>query len=324
MSHINLMVNVMPKYRCTFAFTILFHLLLFMGLAAHDFSAYSDLRAIKYNEASTRKASLHYCSKAVINGKHYMSNVVFTNILILILITTIIVTWTYSLLLCCGDIHPHPGHVSSTSTISIDSSLSNSSCSMTDNLNLSHHLSFVHYNVQSISSKLDIIYSELLDFDILAFSETWLNPDIPTDDLLLDSFNKPERKDRPADSHGGVMVYVKEGLHYKRTQDLEPNRTECILIELINKTKHVLFGVFYRPPNSDTAYFSSIEDSFHLATDISINDIIITGDFNFNVLNAQHSRKIEALFLESLSLQNPKFNVTNDTFGSMIVLIMIT
>ena len=184
-----------------------------------------------------------------------MSNVVFTNILLLHLITTIIATLTYSLLLCCGDIHPHPGPVSSTSNISIDSSLSNSSSSMTDNLNLSHHLSFVHYNVQSISSKLDIIYSELLDFDILAFSETWLNPDISTDDLLLDSFNKPERKDRPADSHGGVMVYVKEGLHYKRRHDLEPNRTECIWIELINKTRHVLFWAFYRPPNSDYIFF---------------------------------------------------------------------
>ena len=53
--------------------------------------------------------------------------------------------------------------------------------------------------------------------------------------------------------------------------------------------------VFYRPPNSDSTYFSSIEDSFHLGTDTFINDIIITWDFNFNVLNAQHSRKIEAL-----------------------------
>ena len=225
-----------------------------MGLQAHDFSAYSFLRAIKDNEASTRKASLHYCSKAVIKGKHYMSNVVFTNILILLLITAISGTWTYSLLLCRCVIHPHPP-VSSTSTLSIDSSMSNSSCSMTDNLNRSHHLSFVHYNVQSISSKLNIIYSELLDFDILAFSETWLSPDIPTHDLLLDSFNKPERKDRPADSHGGVMDYVKEGLHYKRRQDHEPSRTECIWIERINKTKHVLFGVFYRPPNSDNIFF---------------------------------------------------------------------
>ena len=152
-----------------------------MGLQAHAFSAYSILRTIKYNEASTCKASFHYCSKAAINGKHYMSNVVFTNILILLLITTIIATSTNSLLLCCGDKHPHPGPVSSTSTLSIASSMSNSSCSTADYLNLSHHLSFVHYNVQSISSKLDIIYSELLDFDLLAFSETWLSTDIPTE-----------------------------------------------------------------------------------------------------------------------------------------------
>ena len=157
MSHINLMVNVMPKYRCTFTFTILFRLLLFMGLQAHDFSAYSSLRAIKYNETSTRKASLHYCNKAIINGKHYMSNVVFTNILISLFITTIIATWTYSLLLCCGDIHPHPGPVSSTSTISIDSSLSNSSCSMSDNLNLSHHLSYLLYTTMYKAHHLNLI-----------------------------------------------------------------------------------------------------------------------------------------------------------------------
>ena len=59
--------------------------------------------------------------------------------------------------------------------------------------------------------------------------------------------------------------------------------------------KHALFGVSYRPPNSDSTFFSSIKDSFHLATDTGINDILITGDSNLNVLNAQLSRKIEAL-----------------------------
>ena len=42
-------------------------------------------------------------------------------------------------------------------------------------------------------------------------------------------------------------------------------------------------------------FFSSIEDPFHLATDACINGIIITGDFNLNILNARLSRKIEAL-----------------------------
>ena len=35
-----------------------------------------------------------------------------------------------------------------------------------------------------------------------------------------------------------------------------------------------------------------IEDSISLATDTGVNDIIITGDFNFNMSNPQLSRKI--------------------------------
>ena len=74
-----------------------------------------------------------------------------------------------------------------------------------------------------------------------------------------------------------------------------PRETECIWIELINKHKHVLFGVFYRSSNSDSLYYSTTEDSLHLAVDTDINDIIVTGDFNYNMLNSQSSRKIEEL-----------------------------
>ena len=35
-------------------------------------------------------------------------------------------------------------------------------------LDLSHNLSFVHYNVQSVYSKLDLLEAELIEFDILA------------------------------------------------------------------------------------------------------------------------------------------------------------
>ena len=76
-------------------------------------------------------------------------------------------------------------------------------------MNLSRHLSFVQYNVQSIITKLDILYTELHAFDILAFSETWLNPTVSNDDLILQSFKEHERKDRAGDSLGGVMLYLK-------------------------------------------------------------------------------------------------------------------
>ena len=105
-------------------------------------------------------------------------------------------------------------------------------------------MSFVQYNVQSIINRLDVLQTELFEFDILAFSETWLNQSVSTDDLLFQSFNRPERKDRVEDSHGGVMIYVKEGLHYKRRDDLEIRGIECIWIEVANHNKQILFALF--------------------------------------------------------------------------------
>ena len=69
---------------------------------------------------------------------------------------------------------------------------------------LANHLSFVHYNVQSLAPKLrDTLAAELMDFDILAFSETWLNESTLSEDLLIESFSQPQRKDRV-----GVIIYV--------------------------------------------------------------------------------------------------------------------
>ena len=120
-----------------------------------------------------------------------------------------------------------------------------------------------------------------------------------TSELLLHSFNTPERKDREHDSHGGVMIYVKDCLHYKRRVDLESRNIESIWIELTNNHKRILFGLFYRPPNSDSNYFSDIEDSVALAVESpGISEIIITGDFNLNVLHPQTARKINSICTE--------------------------
>ncbi|KAH3785308.1 hypothetical protein DPMN_163393 [Dreissena polymorpha] len=60
---------------------------------------------------------------------------------------------------------------------------------------------------------MDIITAELSCFDFLSFSETWPNNSIVTDELLIPSYQTPERKDRTQDSHGGVMLYVKDFIH---------------------------------------------------------------------------------------------------------------
>lgn len=92
------------------------------------------------------------------------------------------------------------------------------------------------------------------------------------------------------------MIYVKDFLHYKRRTDLEHRNIENIWIEITNNHKRILFGLFYRPPNSDSNYFSDIEDSIALAVDSpGVSEIIITGDFNLNILNPQTARKINMI-----------------------------
>ena len=209
------------------------------------------------------------------------------------LITAIFAAWLFMHLQLSGDVHPNPGpaivHSSS------DSSISSGTESTTSAFDFSNHLSVIHYNVQSIKPKLDIIYSELHGFDILTFSETWLSSTTSSTDLYFPSFHPPERKDRPGDSHGGVIVYVKETIFYKRRMDLELNGVECIWIELTLKHKKVLLGTFYRPPNVSAVYNNVIEDSVSLACNSGIKDIIITGDFNFNCFNALSARNIDSM-----------------------------
>ena len=107
-------------------------------------------------------------------------------------------------------------------------------------LNQNHHLSFVHYNVQSLLPKIDLLQAELHNFDIIALTETWLHAGIDTEELMLRPFNPPERKDRQTERHGGVILYIKEGINYRRGHGLETGRVECIWIETTNRHKHIL------------------------------------------------------------------------------------
>ncbi len=242
--------------------------------------------------ANDKLISIPHLQRKIAISDKYLDTIRFTTycLSLLFVITLQLLLGIIVLIIRSGDVHPNPGPTSS-----FDRGSSSSSSSSHATLDISNHISFVHYNVQSIALKLEVLFAELCDFDILAFSETWLNPSVIPSDLLFDSFQPPERKDRTGDSHGGVILYIKDNIHYKRRSDLEIIGIECIWIELVLLTKHILFGVYYRPPNTNALQHSRIVDSIHLAVDTGISDIIITGDFNINMSNSEQSRKINSL-----------------------------
>ena len=150
----------------------------------------------------------------------------------------------------------------------------------------------MNYNFQSLSHKLDIIEPELSNFDLVSLTETWLNERVLTQDLAFNNYRLPFRRDRVGDSHGGIVVYVKENIPCKTRNDLEVNTIECIWLELNINNKKILVGTFYRPPNSTPLILADIDNLIGLAIDTGIQDVLILGDFNLHFLNIQSKSKI--------------------------------
>ena len=173
------------------------------------------------------------------------NNTTFTIHCLTLLFVSNVTTSLFILLLCAGNIQPNPSPLSlaSSSGRSFSSTGSNDIFS---HLSLNHNLSFVQYNVQSIVNKRDIIQAEVFEIYILLFNETWLNPDISTEDIMLQSYSAPERKDRPGDPHSGVIIYVKNGSFYKRRNDLGIRGIESIWIELIHNRKSIMVSFINR------------------------------------------------------------------------------
>ena len=177
-----------------------------------------------------------------------------------------------------GDIHPNPG------PDTVSSENPNGISSITSQDILSNHLSIFHYNVQSLLPKLDLIRAESESYDIAVFSETWLKPNTTDAEIALQNFLPPFRTDRRDRPGGGVAIYIRDTLLCKRRKDLEINGLEVVWVEVTIKSKKVIVGGIYRPPNSNADYFNLMLESIDRAHNTNIYDIIITGDFNYNML----------------------------------------
>ena len=61
------------------------------------------------------------------------------------------------------------------------------------------------------------------------------------------------------------------------------------------KCKKILIGGFYRPPNSRAEYFNFIQESFERACNTNIKDIVILGDFNYNMYNPTNNKMLDLI-----------------------------
>ena len=152
-----------------------------------------------------------------------------------------------------------------------------------------------------------------------------MNNSISNEDLKFNELQDPFGRDCIGDSHGEVIVYVKRGIPCKRRLDLELVNIECVCVEIIVKNKKLLKWTFYRPPNASPVVLSDIKNSIGFATNTGVEDIVVTGDLNLNMLNQHSQMKITDLCqtYNLTQLINDPTHYTETSF-SIIDLVLVS
>ena len=126
--------------------------------------------------------------------------------------------------------------------------------------------------------------------DVYGICESFLNSSISDDFVNVKGF-RMVRKDRSYSIGGGLVLYIKENIEYKRRVDLEDNlcfTVETIWVELKLTCKPILLCLAYRPPKYNSTFtnqwIQSIEQC--LVSAYSENKpIVLMGDINIDLAN---------------------------------------
>ena len=111
---------------------------------------FSVLMFLQDSEVQAHKLYKHGNCKRLMLGKTPQANSDFFPTWHSVFSFVVCATWLALRLYSCGDGHPNPERLSKVSTSSTNSSSSGMCNTLFSSLDLTHNLSFVHYNVQSI------------------------------------------------------------------------------------------------------------------------------------------------------------------------------
>jgi hypothetical protein len=176
------------------------------------------------------------------------------------------------------------------------------------------NLNVCHVNIRSLSrSKLLALQTSLAKlYDIITISETHLHPGVPNDTFELKGYHDIIRKDR-AGRGGGVAIYVKENICYKRIYLYEKPSLEALWIQINTVQGKVLICSCYRPPDNNN-FWNDFEMVLDEIKTNQINNIFIFGDLNADFKTVSGRKLQQMCRLQNFDLLvNEPTRITNST-----------
>lgn len=228
----------------------------------NSFYLENELKVYTFKQLPTTNHSSNSVSSCLSTLKHF---IYLISLIKRLLITELICS---SILLSCGDIqsNPGPGEAISYSHFATKKGIV-----------------LAHINVRGLRSSLDglKILTSKNPIDVLTVSETWLNSNIPNQEIDLTGYNLI-RKDRINGRGGGVAAFIKSKYAYVHRSDLELDGVEATWFELkLPHTKPILLASVYSPPKDDQFFdkFKNIVDHIQIGS-----EVVVLGDLNCNML----------------------------------------
>ena len=148
-------------------------------------------------------------------------------------------------------------------------------------------LHFVHLNTRSLLPKIDErrILAKNTNAACICVTETWLDGTIFDSEISIENYTvRRNYRNRQVD---GVCVYIRSDLAFNTLDDISHHEIEATWIELLlPKTKPIICGVVYRPP--DQSNFYELFEGVCLASSLfNERQCVVLGDFNTNTTGSR-------------------------------------
>jgi hypothetical protein len=180
-------------------------------------------------------------------------------------------------------------------------------------------------NINSIRNKFHNIAPILneQEVEILVVNETRLTKH-DDDCLYQNPFYHMFRRDRGTDSGGGIIVYIKKTIKTERVCYDQDDEIISLIFCPNNKSKVALIAS-YRPPNKDNedSFISKLEEKI-LGMEIGLEDTIIVGDLNFDMLGDKKNKLAALINTHSLSntiYRGTRYNPTTCRYTLLDVIL---
>ena len=147
-------------------------------------------------------------------------------------------------------------------------------------------LHLIHLNINSLLSKIDELreVARKTRATVIGITESKLDRSVLDGEINIDGYELV-RSDRNRHG-GGVACYIRSDISFSIRGDFSSEIENIFLDILLPKTKPILIGILYRPPDQ-SKFLDNLSTSISQTCSFNEQKVYILGDLNINLINSQ-------------------------------------